>query len=111
MPFKFKPAKPGETVNMIVRVPGWLKNQIYAQLEQQNLSMNDWMMHAIHQQLHHGDERPQSKKLADAAEVISDYLGGRETLSPCGRLYPCEDLVVRHIGAFTYCDTCHIRIG
>lgn len=111
MPFQFKPAKPDVTVNMIVRIPGWLKNELYQHLAKNDLSMNDWLLNAIHQQLKHGDERPEPRRLPDAAEVISDYLSGRPTIAPCGKAYPCEDLSLTTLGAYTYCDTCNIRIG
>jgi hypothetical protein len=111
VPFKFKHAPEDVTVNMIVRLPGWLKNEIYDQLEANNETLNTWIIGAIHQQLRHGNARPEAKRLPDAAEVIADYLTGRETLAPCGVLYPCPDLRVRHIGAFGYCDSCHIRLG
>lgn len=93
-----------------IRLPGWLKNKISAAAANAGVSTNTWLLNAVHQQLHFGDERPTPRSMPTASEVIADYLAGRQTIAPCGKPFPCEGNDSRvQLGAHTFCGVCNIR--
>jgi hypothetical protein len=105
-------ARPEARVALMVPMRGALKNQILDAATAAGMSLTQWVTHAVHQQLHHGNERPPVRVLPTASEVVADYLAGRTTLAPCGERYPCAGADdVEHHGALAYCGRCHLRVG
>jgi hypothetical protein len=102
----------GPVQQLHILVPASLKLQILERLEKTGESLNSWALHALHQQLHHGDTRPQHKTAPDVAEVLSAYARGDRALGPCGKPWPCEgDEQREQIGGFFYCEHCHLRMS
>lgn len=111
MPIQPTRARDSATVNICVAVPGTLKNAILDAATACNLSISAWVAHAMHQQLYHGDTRPVPLPMPTPADVIADYLSGRQSVSPCGKVYPCEGHgLTEPLHGIDFCAVCKIRV-
>ena len=110
MPTKPVRSRDDSEAYLNIRLPGWLKNKVTDAAAAAGVSTNTWLLNAVHQQLFFGDERPTPRLIPSASEVIADYLAGRQTMSPCGKPFPCEGNESRVLlGTHTYCGVCNIR--
>jgi hypothetical protein len=102
----------GKTQQLHIIIPSDLKLKILHRLESTGESLNSWVLHALHQQLHHGDTRPEHKTAPDVAEVLGAYARGERALGPCGKSWPCEgDEQREQIGGYFYCQHCNLRLS
>src|SRR5262245_19394550 len=73
-----------------VRVPGVVKRQIISAADEAGRTVNDWVLGAIRDALSPEGTPVQVAYHPTFAEVILDYTYGRTTISPCGKVWPCE---------------------
>ena len=113
MPKQPARVNPDRTVQVHVNMPGWLKNEIVDAAELAGLGVNAWVVLAVHNQLRFGDGvRPEARALPTSGEVIADYLAGRRTVAPCGRLFPCVgEGRVECVAGVSVCLVCGVRVG
>lgn len=76
------------------------------------MSLNAWCAAALATALQEGLATPVPQApLVTPAQVLSDYIAGRQTLSPCGKPHPCEgDGQVDDFAGARFCRPCGIRL-
>jgi hypothetical protein len=109
MPVKPQHSNPDHTVHLQIRIPGWLKNQILDAAG--TTPLNTWVAAALHEAVN----RPvveSAGRAVSVTDVIADYLQGRSTTAPCGRVWPCEgDGVGRvNVNGVLFCSVCNVRV-
>jgi hypothetical protein len=98
---------------LVVRVPGWLKNQILAHCKSTGVSLNAWMANRLYLDLQAErglPEPPQGRApLPTPADQIRAWASGEKLLMPCGKT-DCTPKLETVSGA-TYCKECRIRVS
>ena len=111
MPVAPHPSDPDSIVQLQIRIPGWLKNEILERAEQAEQSINVWTLAALHEAV-----RPpvvRSERLwPTAADVVADYLHGEPTVAPCGKRWPCEGANAERstVRGTEFCGICNVRL-
>lgn len=116
MPRKPIKHKDEAIVQLNVRMPGWLKNQIAKHCAEQGLTMNKWAAGVLLRASETGDgfpdPPPAEYPLPTAEESIRLILRGETLFEPCGKAAPCEreEVGVRKVDGMEFCNHCHIRV-
>lgn len=117
MPHKPQRAnQPDSNYHVILRLPGWLKNQIIDLAAANGVSVNQWLNTAVHKaalEQHGIPEPPQARApLPTTVDQIRAYAEGEKLVLPCGRQGDsCEGtLNPQPLGVHLYCPECHIRV-
>ena len=114
MPRPPQTAKDTATVTVVARIPGWLKNRVLQQAEENNISINGWLTNAILTQLNHGVPAPPARHpLPTPADELRAYMTGDVLLGPCGQVKELcvgvGERVESVSGEFGFCSACGIR--
>ncbi len=115
------PAKPivhddDATVQLTVRMPGWLKNRIAEVSKSRNLTMNAWAALVLYRSAESGlgypDPPPAQAAPPTAANLIEGHLLGEPRIEPCGKAAPCErwEAGTRRVVDAEFCNECGIRV-
>ena len=103
-------------VQLMVRMPGWLKNRIAAHAEAQGVTMNKWaagvLLRALEADQGIPEPPPARYPLPTTEESIRLVLRGETLFEPCGKAAPCEreEAGTSEVQGMTFCNHCHIRI-
>lgn len=114
MPKTPKPTTNPDSLNhLIIRLPGWLKNQLIEQANQQNISLNTLCLHAlntwIRTQQQFPPPPPDPQPLPTIADQIRAWACGEQLTQPCGRT-DCDPGAGVKLGGCTFCESCGIRL-
>lgn len=117
MPKSLRRANPDVQVNLAVRVPGWLKNEVVDYLEGSGESLNQWFVSVLQRGLREGwgvpEPPPAVRALPTTADEVRAWAAGDRLLGPCGE--PAEGCVgVRErfeVSGLVFCSGCSIRLG
>lgn len=113
MPVKPQRSNPDRTTILQIRIPGWLKNQILDAAGPQ--SLNTYVAGILHQAVNKPTEAPlapSEPRSVSVTDVIADYLSGRSTVAPCGRVWPCDGSGTEPVvvNGNEFCAVCNIRL-
>lgn len=115
MPRPPQPAT-GNLAYLQIRLPGWLKNQIITHTQNQNTTLNAWLIEAIQHALRTDLQLPPPPPAAapppTTADMIRQWATGQRTITPCGKTQPCTGQT--QTGQWThdgmhFCTECGIR--
>ena len=100
-------------VNLHVRIPSDLKNQIIDAAEAEGVSVNGWCMNALKSILVDGMKAPAPvAPVVTVESVVRGYVSGERVLAPCGAVWPCAgEGRVSELSGFRWCDECGIRLS
>lgn len=113
MPAKPQPAPDDTTtVNLQIRIPGRLKNQILHAATQAGEPLNTWIAATLHQAVNQPATEPSGRQTPTVADIIADYLNGNTTTAPCGKPWPCPGTGTEptNINGANFCTTCNVRL-
>jgi len=118
MPHKPKRAsEPELDHHVVLRVPGWFKNQIIDLAAARGVSVNQWILAALRAAvLAQQDipEPPQARApLPTTVDQIRAYAEGERLTLPCGKVgTECAGTTsAQRLGAHQYCPECNIRVA
>ena len=98
--------------NVTVVLPGWLKNDLIAHCAKKKVSLNEWLVNRIYNDILEDrgiPEPPQARApIPTPADQIRAWAMGEKLTMPCGQT-SC-DMVVEEVGTAGYCKTCRIRV-
>lgn len=104
---------PDGEYQLVVRVPGWLKNQIIAHCKKHKLSLNEWMASRLYADLLAdkgiAEPPPAAAPLPTPAHQIRAWATGEKLMQPCGRTDCAPEL--EYVANIPYCKECKIRVG
>lgn len=117
MPHKPRRANsPNDDYHLILRVPGWFKNQIIDLAETNKVSVNQWILAALRAaalEQRGIPEPPQARApLPTTIDQIRAYAEGERLTLPCGKMgTECAGTTdARPLGTHLYCPECNIRV-
>lgn len=97
--------------NLVVRVPGWLKNDVIKHCKERKISINDWMSTVMLEAIREGKGLPPApppmKALPTQTELLRSYLSGERIIQPCGKT-DCEP-VFEQLQNMKFCQKCGVR--
>lgn len=100
--------------NLVLRIPGWFKNELVDFCAEQGVSMNQWAISAIRDAMMAGKgipEPPPAKvPLPGLDDQIRLWAAGERIMMPCGRFDECPGSDSRKLGGMRFCPECNIRI-
>ena len=100
--------------NLVVQVPGWLKNELIAYCEGLGTSLNQWVVTMLREALREGRGLPPAPParapLPGLDEQIRAWAVGDKILMPCGKPAPCPGDTPIELAGFEYCNECGIRV-
>lgn len=100
--------------NLVVRIPGWLKNDIHALCADLSVSMNQWALSVLRDAVRASrglPEPPPAKVgLPTPADQIRAWAAGEKIMMPCGLLEPCPGLSPDEFAKMGFCPECQIRV-
>jgi len=108
--------KDDAVVQLMVRMPGWLKTRITDHSASMGLTMNKWAAGILLRAVESGEgfpEPPPAKyPLPTTEEAIRTYLRGETLFEPCGKAAPCErdEAGVSKLQGMSFCNHCQIRV-
>ena len=108
--------QPDVDYHVILRVPGWFKNQIIDLAESNGVSVNQWLLSAIRSAVLEQQgvpEPPQARApLPTTVDQIRAYAEGERLTLPCGKVgTECAGTTdARPLGTHLYCPECNIRV-
>ena len=116
MPKSLRRANPDEQVNLAVRIPGWLKNEVVDYLEETDQSLNEWFGAVLLRGLREGwgvPEPPRAgRPLPSTADEVRAWAVGERLLGPCGEVWPCGGSDGgRVVSGLRFCSVCSVRLG
>jgi hypothetical protein len=117
MPKSISRVDPDSDVNLAVRVPGWLKNEVVEYLEGSGESLSQWFVSVLQRALREGwgvPEPPRAvRPLPSTGDEVRAWAAGDRLLGPCGE--PADGCVgVRErfeVSGLVFCSGCSIRLG
>ena len=114
MPHKPQPANnPDGLYNVVVQIPGWLKNKLIEHCAKLDVSLNSWLATRIFIDLQEEQGIPPAPQAANplptTADQIRAWATGQKLLMPCGKT-DCQPQP-QNIGGNYYCHECKIRIS
>lgn len=104
------------TVQLSVRMPGWLKNKVAEVAKSRNLTMNAWaalvLYRAAESGLGYPDPPPSPIAPPTTADLIEGSLLGEPRAEPCGAVAPCKrwEAGTRRVADAEFCNECGIRV-
>lgn len=112
MPRKPQKAKLKDGIyNTIIRMPGWLKNDIIAHCKKKNVSINDWitanLLTALREDKGLPPAPPPMKALPTHIEQLRAYISGETLIQPCGKT-DCEP-EFEQLQNMKFCKKCGVR--
>ena len=117
MPKSLRRANPDEQVNLAVRIPGWLKNQVVDYLEETDQSLNEWFGAVLLRGLREGwgvpEPPPARRPLPTTGDEVRAWAAGDRLLGPCGSpVEGCVGVSERfEVSGLVFCSGCSIRLG
>lgn len=117
MPHKPTRARqPDSDHHVVLRVPGWFKNQIIDLAADSNVSVNQWILAALRAAVLDQQgvpEPPQARApLPTTVDQIRAYAEGEKLILPCGKMgTECAGTTsAQRLGTHLYCPECNIRV-
>ena len=113
MPKKPQPAQNSDHhYNIVIQIPGWLKNQLLEHCQKHNTTINKWVANQIRESLRQNaglpPAPPAKNPIPTTQDQIRAYLSGEKLLNPCGKT-DCQ-LVIEQLQNFKFCKNCGIRV-
>lgn len=103
---------PNKLYNIVLRVPGKIKNQLIDAAKKQNLPLSQYLIYCAweHTRTQKGIPQPGNAQYSfpDTSTVLRAYLSGESVLMPCGE--PVCVMTVVEVAGFEFCDTCNVRV-
>lgn len=100
--------------NLVVRVPGWFKNELIEHCENLDTSLNSWIIYTLREALRASAGLPPAPPALAPLPTIEDtlraYVAGERLLMPCGKQAPCAGENPVSLGGYEYCPECSIRV-
>lgn len=100
--------------NLVIRIPGWFKNEILEHVDSLGTQVNIWVTSALREALRAQQglppAPPAAAPLPTLDEVLRSYVTGEKLLMPCGKPGPCAGEDPVELGSFWYCRECSIRV-
>jgi hypothetical protein len=97
--------------NIVLRIPGWLKNEIIAHCKKKGISINDWattnLLTALREDKGLPPAPPPMKPLPTHLEQLRAYISGETLIQPCGKT-DCEP-VFEQLQNMKFCTKCGVR--
>jgi hypothetical protein len=98
-----------------LRLPGWLKNKIIQEAQQQNTTLNTYIITAITAAINNQHQTPQppqaTQPLPTTTHQIRAYITGQKLTGPCGKTDCTAQTNNYNTDKHTqFCTTCGIRI-
>jgi len=98
--------------NVVVTIPGWLKNQLIDHCKKKNVSINEWLATRIYLGITEDkglpDPPPARSPIPTTADQIRAWAMGERLTMPCGQT-EC-DMKIEEVGNAGYCKSCRIRV-
>lgn len=115
MPRKPEKSRDDAIVQLLVRMPGWLKNKIAKRSAQEGVSMNKWAAAVLFRALTADSfpaPPPAEYPLPTLEESIRIQIRGDSLFEPCGKPAPCEreEAGVSELQGMAFCNHCQVRI-
>jgi len=105
---------PDSSYNLVIRIPGRLKNQILDHCSSVGAPLNAWIVSLILAGLRDAHELPPpppaAAPLPTIDEVLRSYVLGERIIMPCGKPGPCPGEDPIKLGGVDYCPECSIRV-
>lgn len=104
----------GSSYNLVIRIPGRLKNEILDHCAGIDAPINSWVVSVLLEALR--DARglppppPAAAPLPTIDEVLRSYVLGERIIMPCGQPGPCAGENPVKLGGIDYCPECSIRV-
>ena len=105
------------TVQVILNMPGRVRNELADYVKTIGSSMNEWCGVVIRKALEEaqglGPVPPPAAPKPERVDILRQYLTGEAVLEPCGKPYPCEreDVDPEFHGAVEFCGYCRIKVN
>lgn len=116
MPAKPRRSRPDKPTNVVLRVPGHVKNQLVEHGKKLGVPYTNWAVHALIRAMNDDlgipPPPPASAPLPSSVEQIHAYLSGEKLTLPCGRVgtsCPGTERPER-IAGYDFCPECSIRV-
>ena len=117
MPHKPKPAQqPNADYHIVLRVPGWFKNEVIELAATDGVSLNQWLLAAVRKaalEQQGVPDPPQARApLPTTLDQIRAYTEGTKLSLPCGKIGDscAGTLEPARMGTHLYCPECNIRV-
>ena len=117
MPHKPKPAQqPDADYHIVLRVPGWFKNEVIELAATNGVSLNQWLLAAVRKaalEQQGVPDPPQARApLPTTLDQIRAYTEGSKLVLPCGKIGDscAGTLEPTRMGTHLYCPECNIRV-
>lgn len=117
MPKQAEPAKhPDATYHLVVRIPGWLKNELLLLARREGVGMARYaetvLFRAVRDAQGIPAPPPARVALPTTADQIRAWATGEVLSTPCGRVGSCTgtDETPRRVGGLGFCRECEIRL-
>lgn len=102
---------PDGTYNLVIRVPGWLKNDVVDFCASEELGINEWLSTVVLSALRDGRGLPPAPEpsgtLPTTADQIRAYMAGEKLTQPCGRT-DCQP-ELQQLQKMLFCKNCGVR--
>lgn len=100
--------------NVVIRVPGWFKNEIIEHCDELGTSLNSWIIYTLREALRADAGLPPAPPALAPLPTLEDtlraYVAGERIIMPCGKPGPCAGENPVPLGGFEYCSECSIRV-
>ena len=97
--------------NIVLTIPGWLKNDIIKHCKVQGVGINEWATACLLTALREGKGLPPApppmKALPTQIEQLRAYLSGETLIQPCGKT-DC-DPTFEQLQNMKFCTKCGVR--
>lgn len=115
MPYRpIRAKRDDSSYNLVVRIPGKLKNEILDHCEEIGSNLNSWVVFTLMMALREArglpPPPPATAPLPTIDEVLRAYVLGERLIMPCGKPGPCPGEDPVKLGGIDYCPECSIRV-
>jgi hypothetical protein len=104
-------SKPDGKYNIVIRIPGWLKNQLVEHCASNDSTINQWVSAVVLEALREQKGLPPApdptSRIPTTADQIHAYMAGEKLTQPCGRT-DCEP-EWQQLQNMRFCKKCGVR--
>jgi len=111
-----KRAPVGEYVQLNVRLPGGVKNEVMRAAKRNKATTNAWLVQVLRRALREEwglpEPPPAVSPLATISDEIESIATKRPIITPCGKVSPCDgtNLPTLDLDGMSFCRSCDIRV-
>lgn len=114
---KARRAPADEYVQINIRVPGRIKNDVMRAAKRNDATMNAWLVQVLRRALREEwgipEPPPAVRPLATIADQIESFATNRPLIMPCGKMSTCEGAGAPplDLDGMSFCSVCNIRVA